>query len=187
VNMAIALAQSGQKVLLVDSDMRRPRVHKALGMANNEGLSELIAGSASLEDAVQDVPFDEKNLKILTCGAVPPNPSELLHTEAFRRLVRELRDDYDRIIFDSPPLAAVADALILSHVADAVLLILKFGQTRQELLGRSVEQLEAIGAPLVGTVLNDIDDTSTYGYAYYYRYRYDDGDRGYGADEKASA
>ncbi len=174
INMAIALAQSGQKTLLIDSDMRRPRVHKALGLPNNAGLSDLITERCTIEEAVQKVPFPEENLEILTCGEIPPNPSELLHTEQFRRLVRELRERYDRVIFDSPPLAAVADALILSHSADAVLLILKFGQTRQELLGRSIEQLEAIGAPLVGSVLNDIDDTSTYGYAYYYRYRYDE-------------
>lgn len=174
VNMAIALAQSGQRVLLIDSDMRRPRVHKALGLKNISGLSNLILGETSIEEAVMKAPFDEKNLDILTCGPVPPNPSELLHTEEFRRLVRDLRDRYDRIIFDSPPLGAVSDALILSHVADALFLILKFGQTRQELLGRSVEQLEAIGAPFVGTVLNNIDTDSGYGYAYYYRYRYDE-------------
>ncbi len=173
VNMAIALAQSGEKTLLIDGDMRRPRVHKALGVENVTGMSQVITDEITLDEAIKPSPFEE-GPDILTCGPVPPNPSELLHTERFREMVAELRERYDRIIFDSPPLAAVADALILSHSVDAVLLILKFGQTRQELLGRSIEQLEAIGAPFVGTVLNDIDDSGTYGYAYYYRYRYDE-------------
>lgn len=187
VNMAIALAQSGEKTLLIDSDMRRPRIHKATGVGNEVGLAQLIGGDANLEEAIQSCPF-EGGPDVIACGPVPPNPSELLHTDRFRQVVAELRERYDRIIFDSPPLAAVADALILSHSVDAVLLILKFGQTRQELLARSVEQLEAIGAPLVGTVLNDIDDSGTYGYAYYYRYRYDEpGDGlGPGAERMAS-
>ncbi|RDV36863.1 hypothetical protein DV096_17425 [Bradymonadaceae bacterium TMQ3] len=177
VNMAIALAQSGQRTLVIDSDMRRPRVHKALGMDNTVGLSEAITGERTYKEAVR--PTGIENLEVMTCGPVPPNPSELLQTERFRKLVRDLREDYDRVIFDSPPLAAVADALVLSHSADVVLLILKFGQTRQELLRRSIEQLESIGAPFGGTVLNDIDENAGYGYAYYYRYRYDEpGDSG---------
>ncbi len=173
INMAIALAQSGEKTILIDSDMRRPRVHKALGLQNETGLSDIITGKSNLDDAIQSSNVED-DLDLISCGPIPPNPSELLHTERFREMVSELRHRYDRIIFDSPPLAAVTDALILSHSVDAVLLILKFAQTRQELLGRSIEQLTAIGAPLVGTVLNDVDESSGYGYAYYYRYRYEE-------------
>ena len=173
INMAIALAQSGEKTILIDSDMRRPRVHKALGLQNETGLSDIITGKSNLDDAIQSSNVED-DLDLISCGPIPPNPSELLHTERFREMVSELRHRYDRIIFDSPPLAAVTDALILSHSVDAVLLILKFAQTRQELLGRSIEQLAAIGAPLVGTVLNDVDESSGYGYAYYYRYRYEE-------------
>jgi polysaccharide biosynthesis transport protein len=172
VNMAIALAQSGQRILIVDTDMRRPRVHKALGISNDKGISDAFIHNKSLEELVVQTPID--NLDVLACGPVPPNPSELLHSERFYKLLDEMKARYDRVIFDSPPLAAVADALILSHSVDAVLLILKFGQTRQELLRRSIEQLEAIGAPFIGCVLNDISDTTAYGYAYYYRYRYDE-------------
>ena len=175
LNMAIAWAQSGEKTVLVDSDMRRPRVHKALGMDNSVGLSQVITEGRDLDDVTRSPGFDI-GLDVITCGPVPPNPSELLHTERFGRVVEELRQKYDRVIFDSPPLAAVSDALVLSHSADAVLLVLRFGQTRQELFARSVEQLEAIGAPLIGTVLNAVDDTAGYGYAYYYRYRYEDAD-----------
>ena len=189
INMAIALVQSGDKTVLVDSDMRRPRIHKALGMDNEVGLSQVISGNLELSEAIHSSPFDD-GLDVITCGPIPPNPSELLHTEEFREMVRELRRRYDRVIFDSPPLAAVADALVLSHSVDAMLMILKFGQTRQELFGRSIEQLQAIGAPLFGTVLNDVDESGSYGYAHYYRYRYEepaeDGDANGSAQRFAS-
>jgi capsular exopolysaccharide synthesis family protein len=178
INMSIAMAHSGQRTLIVDSDMRRPRVHNALGLENNTGLSNVIMGNATIEDVVQDTGIE--NLSAISCGEIPPNPLELLHTERFEKVVEELRASYDRVIFDSPPLAAVSDGLVLSHSVDAVLLILKFGQTRQELLRRSIEQLEALGSPFMGCVLNDIsaDAGSAYAYSYYYyRYRYDsDGD-----------
>lgn len=173
LNMAIALAQSGEETIVVDSDMRRPRIHKALGIDDEPGMSQILTEDLDLDDAIAESPVEE-GPDVLTCGPVPPNPSELLHTERFRDLVDRLRNRYDRVVFDSPPMAAVADALILSHSVDAVLLILRFGQTRQDTLSRSVEQLEAIGAPLLGAVLNDIDESSGYSYAYYYRYRYDE-------------
>ena len=175
INMAIAMAQSGQRTLIVDSDMRRPRVHKALGLGNEGGLSNLITKTAKLEEVVQKTSVE--NLFALSCGDIPPNPLELLHTEEFQDIVREMQRGYDRIIFDSPPLAAVSDGLVLSHTVDAVLLILKFGQTRRELLKRSVDQMEALGAPFMGCVLNDIsaDAGSAYAYPYYYyRYRYEE-------------
>ncbi len=186
MNMAIAFAQSGEKTVLVDSDMRRPRIRKALAMEKGPGLSDVISDQASLDEAVRASGVED-NLDVVTCGTVPPNPSELLHTERFREVVQELRGRYDRVIFDSPPLAAVTDALILSHSVDAVMLVLRFGQTRQELLGRSIEQLEAIGAPLVGTVLNDVDQSSGYGYAYYYRYDNPAADKGADGDKNGSS
>lgn len=178
INMAIAMAQSGQRTLIVDSDMRRPRVHKALDLENERGLSAIVSGQAQVDDVVRDTAIE--NLFAITCGEIPPNPLELLHTERFQKFVAELGSKYDRVIFDSPPLAAVSDALVLSQSVDAVLLILKFGQTRKELLKRSVEQLEALGAPFMGCVLNDISAAagSAYAYSYYYyRYRYDDDDK----------
>lgn len=177
LNMAIAMAHSGQRTLIVDSDMRRPRVHKALGMTNEEGLSNVIMGSSTLDQAVRQTSVE--NLFMMSCGEIPPNPLELLHTERFQQLVKDLRSKYDRVIFDSPPLAAVSDGLVLSHSVDAVLLILKFGQTRRELLKRSIEQMEALGAPFMGCVLNDIDAAagSAYAYSYYYsRYKYEEDD-----------
>ena len=175
-NMAVAMAQSGMKTVIIDSDMRRPRVHKAFGRENRgEGLSSLITGESSLDEAVQET--EVENLSLITCGPIPPNPSELLHTERFQALIEELDERFDRVLFDSPPLGAVSDALVLSHSVEGVLLVTRFGQTRKELLRRSIEQLETVGAPFMGAVLNNIDTSAgAYGYSYYsyYRYNYDE-------------
>lgn len=173
-NMAIAMAQSGLRTVLVDNDLRRPRVHKALGIDRPDGLSDVIRGELELDSAIfqTDVP----NLWAIPAGHIPPNPTELLHTTAFDEVIEELSERFDRVILDSPPVGAVADALILSRSVDAVLLVLKYGQTRKEMLKRTIDQLEAIGAPLMGMVLNDIKkDAAGYGYAYYYyRYSYEE-------------
>lgn len=179
VNMAIAMAQSGLRTLIIDSDMRRPRVHKALAVENEVGLSNAIMSEATLDEALQSTLIE--NLDALTCGTIPPNPSELLHADRFHELIDEIGAKYDRVIFDSPPLGAVADALILSQVVESVLLVMKFGQTRQEMLGRAVEQLEGIGAPFKGCVLNEVSSgAGGYGYSYYYRYSYEDQNRAKG-------
>ena len=170
-NFAIAMAQSGLDTLLVDTDLRRPRVHKALGLEKEPGLSGLVTGDVnSVASAVQ--PCSIKNLSALTAGEVPPNPSELLHSNTFESIYSELCQNFDRLIFDSPPLAAVSDALILSQIVDGVLLITEFGSTRRETLRRSLDQLHGIGAPLLGAVINDIKaEGPGYGYDYsYYRY-----------------
>lgn len=175
-NMAIAMAQSGQKTLLVDSDLRRPRVHKALDLNKEPGLSEVITGSTALDDAVQTTMAD--NLHAVSSGEVPPNPSEMLHSRSFENFVSEARQKFDRVVFDSPPLAAVSDALIISNLVDGVLLIIEFGKTRRETLVRSLEQLRGIGAPLLGCVLNEVSQDSTgYGYSYYRYAYYGDDDR----------
>jgi len=181
INMAIAMAQSGLKTIVIDSDMRRPRIHKAFGGRNKKGISSILTGDMPLAEAVLET--EVENLEVLTCGPIPPNPSELLHTTRFQRLLDELDERYDRVIFDSPPLGAVSDGLVLSHSVDAVLLILKFGQTRRETLRRAIEQLVTVGAPFMGCVLNDINaSVGGYGYSYYY-YRYNYDDRPDGSDD----
>lgn len=174
-NMAIAMAQSGLKTVLIDSDLRRPRVHKAFNLENsNAGLASLLDKTATLDDAINKT--EVPNLDMISCGPIPPDPSERLHADSFGPLLEELKERYDRIIFDSPPLGAVSDALILSHRVEAVILVTKYGQTRRELLRRSIEQLETIGAPFMGCVLNNIDTSiGAYSYSYYYyRYNYDE-------------
>jgi capsular exopolysaccharide synthesis family protein len=173
-NMAIAFAQSGLRTIIVDNDLRRPRVHKALGVKNNRGVSEIAIGGGKLDELAMAT--EVENLWVLPAGQIPPNPTELMHTKRFEDLLTELTQKYDRVILDSPPIGAVADALILSRFVDAVLLVVKYGTTRRETFRRSIDQLDAIGAPLMGCVLNDIKkDAAGYGYTYhYYRYNYEE-------------
>jgi capsular exopolysaccharide synthesis family protein len=175
-NLAIAMAQGGQKTLLVDTDLRRPRIHKALGLDKERGLSTAVTQSNEpVGDLIQESVID--NLSVLTAGEVPPNPSELLHSESFETIHEQLQEDFDRVIYDSPPLAAVSDALILSQLVDGALLITQFGSTRRETLRRGLEQLHGIGAPLLGAVINDMAPQGPgygYDYSYYRYYQYDE-------------
>jgi capsular exopolysaccharide synthesis family protein len=171
-NLAITMAQSGSRTLLVDTDMRRPRIHRAFGLPNDAGMSNLMLQQARLEDLVKDTAVP--NLQILPCGPIPPNPSELLHTERFKEILEELDSKYDRIIFDSPPVAAVTDALIISGMVDGVVLVVKAGRTIGEMAQRTKQSLDDVNARIFGVVINDLDlEKRGYGYYYYYqRYGY---------------
>ncbi|MFZ5469000.1 MAG: GumC family protein [Myxococcota bacterium] len=169
INLGITMAQSGNKVLLIDTDMRRPRLHKAFGVPNDIGVSSLVVGEGSAEGAVKatEVP----NLFVLPCGPIPPNPAELLHTQAFNELLKKLSLTYDRVILDSPPIGAVADAVVLSTRVSGVVMVLKGGSTQREVAKRAVKQLQDVRAKLFGAILNDINlEDSKYEY-YYYAYR----------------
>lgn len=171
INLATVMAQSNQKVLLLDTDMRRPRIHKALQLSNDRGLSNLILGEVDFDGVIQKCPVE--NLHIMACGPIPPNPTELMHTERFRYIVDELSKRYDRVIFDSPPVIAVADAMILGNLVDGVLFVVKSGQTSKEVVKRAKSHLEATNAPLLGAILNDLDlEDRAYRYHYYYSYYY---------------
>ncbi len=178
INLGIAMAQSGQKVLIVDTDMRRPRLHKAFGVANEMGVSSLVVGEGKLEDAIKTT--EVPGLYLLPCGPIPPNPAELLHTRAFADLLNSLGERFDRVILDSPPVGAVADAVVLATQADGVVLVLKSGVTHRDVAKRTVRMLNDVNAKLFGAVLNDVNlDRSRYGDYYYgYAYRY------YGYGEK---
>jgi succinoglycan biosynthesis transport protein ExoP len=180
-SMGITMATSGLRVLLVDTDMRRPRVHKAFGMASGgEGLSSAILGKGNVGSFIRGTKVP--NLFLLACGACPPNPAELLHSERFKMIVDELVRTHDLVIFDSPPLGAVTDASILARMTEASLLVAKAGRTSKYALQRARRQLGADPhVNVLGCVLNDISlsHQREYGYySYYYsRYGY------YGKDE----
>ncbi len=169
-NLAIVLAQSGQRVLLLDTDLRRPRVHKGFGLHSNTGTTSILVGEATLAEAVQRTEVD--GLDVLACGPVPPNPSELLHTTAFRRLLEEAARSYDRVLLDSPPLGAVTDAAVIAPQVDGTILVVQANSTSKEALMDSLRQLRVVNAKLLGGILNDVDLTSDeyrYGrYQYYY-------------------
>jgi capsular exopolysaccharide synthesis family protein len=178
VNLAVTMAQSGARTLLVDTDLRRPRLHKTFGVANDAGVSTLILGTARVDDTVHDTGVD--GLQLLPCGPVPPNPTELLHSGRFRELLDTMRDRYDRVVFDSPPVIAVADASVLSTAVDGVVLVGDAQHTAWQLAGQAVQRLERVGARIFGFVLNKVvlDDPKYGGYYQYYDYRY-------GADSSA--
>lgn len=172
INLAIAMAQSGNKVLIVDTDMRRPRIHKAFGVPNDVGVSSLVVGEGKLDDAIKST--EVAGVFVLPCGPVPPNPAELLHTKAFADLLEQLGQRFDRVILDSPPVGAVADAVVLSTQVDGVVVVLKAGRTNRDMAMRTVRTLRDVKANLYGAVLNDVDlERSKYGDYYYgYSYRY---------------
>lgn len=174
-SLAIVMAQSGSKTVIIDTDMRRPRVHHAFGIENDVGISSVIVGQATLDEAVQQ--SEVPGLWVLPCGPVPPNPAELLLTGRFKELLADLQRRFDRVIFDSPPMGAVTDAAILATMVDGVVLVAKAAQTRKEGARQSVGQLLEIGARVFGTVLNDVDlSRREYGYYHYYYRR---GGKGY--------
>jgi capsular exopolysaccharide synthesis family protein len=173
INLAVTMAEAGGRVLLIDTDMRRPRLHRSFSVPNQTGISTVIVGKATLEEAIKrtDVP----NLDVLTCGPVPPNPSELIHTERFTTMLADCAKLYDRVILDSPPTSAVTDPAVLGNLADGVVLIVKAGETTREAAVHARRQLTAAKARMIGVVVNAIDFSNpAYGYEYYYRnyYRY---------------
>jgi len=154
-NLAITLAQFGRSTLLVDGDLRRPRIHRVFDVSKDVGLTSLVVGEATLQEAVHHTRVD--GLKVLPAGPIPPNPSELLHSTAFGRLKEDLLLHYDWVIFDSPPMGAVTDAAVLAPQADGVLLVVRAGQTTRDSVVSAKKQLASVSARLVGAVLNDID------------------------------
>ncbi len=171
INLGITMAQSGSRVILLDTDMRRPRLHKTFGIDSGLGLTTTILGEADL-DAVTHV-SEVPGLDVIPCGPIPPNPTELFHTERFRRLLDDLSERYDRVIFDSPPALMVADPLILSSMMDGVVLVVKSARTSSDLGRRAVRQLRDVNAPILGAVINDLDiEHRDYGYYYYRQYGY---------------
>jgi len=171
-SLAITMAKSGGRVLLVDADMRRPRIHRIFGVPSAAGLSSLILGEGTLADTVHAT--EVENLWVLPCGPVPPNPAELLHTGTFQRLVQEMGRTFDRVIIDSPPVGVVADSVVMSTHVDGTLMVLKAGKTDRLMASQAVRQIRDVKAFLVGAVLNDLDlSDQKYGqYSYYYQYGY---------------
>jgi len=181
INCAVVLAQKGVRVLLIDADLRRPSIHKTLGMGPRSGLSNVLTGSTTLEQAItrsQIVP----NLFVLPAGTPPPNPAELLASSEMLGVLTKLRDQYDHIVVDTPPSLSVTDAVVLSQRADAVVLVIRSGKTTKQALRRSRDILARVNAKVVGVLLNAVDLTSP-DYYYYYEYQgkysryYQDGDK----------
>ncbi len=181
INTAIVLAQKGTRVLLIDADLRRPSIHKALGMGPKTGLSNVLTGNATLQQAVARSGI-LPTLFVLTAGTPPPNPAELLASSNMKDILAELREQYDHIIVDTPPTLSVTDAVVMSTRADAVVLVIRSGQTTKQALRRARDLLMQVNARVAGVLLNAVDLTSP-DYYYYYEYQGKYGHRYYQEDE----
>ncbi|MGG6380040.1 polysaccharide biosynthesis tyrosine autokinase [Paenarthrobacter sp. NEAU-H11] len=165
INMAIALAQAGQRVALVDADLRRPMVGEYLGLERSAGLTTALIGSATLEELIQQWGTDE--LYVLTSGEIPPNPSELLGSGAMQAAIDRLELDFDVVIIDAPPLLPVTDASVLAQRVGGVVLVVGSQQVKASDLEKSLTALEMVDAELLGVVLNKLPSKGPDAYAYY--------------------
>jgi len=157
------------RVLLIDADLRRPSIHKTLGMGPRSGLSNVLTGSTTLEQSISRTPI-LPNLFVLPAGTPPPNPAELLASSNMRDVLLQLREQYDHIVVDTPPSLSVTDAVVLSTRADAVVLVIRSGQTTKQSLRRARDIFAQVNAKVIGVLLNAVDLTSP-DYYYYYEYQ----------------
>ena len=171
-NLGVVFAQAGERVVLVSCDLRRPRIGEFFELDEQAGLTSVLAGQRTLEEVILPVPGIDR-LSLLPAGPVPPNPAELLNSASAQKIFARLRDDFDLVLIDSPPVLPVTDAAILSQHADATLMLAAAGQTRRGDLRRAVEKLDQVGATILGIVLNKVTRHSgrNYGYGYSYTYK----------------
>ena len=165
-NLAITLAQAGVRTILVEADLRRPRVADYMGLEGAVGLTSVLTGLTSLDEALQ--PWGRNAMWVLASGPLPPNPSEILGSHQMSELLKTLEDRADVIVLDSPPLLPVTDAAVLARHADGAVLVVRHGKTRREQVTRALEALQGVDARLLGTVLNWAPvkgpDADNYGY-----------------------
>lgn len=166
-NLAVAMAQVGNKVLLVDADMRKPRLQKVFVLENYKGLSTMIASDDNIDSVVNHTEIS--NLDILTSGPVPPNPAEILSSKKMKLFIERCKENYDITLFDTPPVNSVADASILSTMVDGTIIVTAANQTEREAVKVAKVQLEKVNANILGIILNKVKE-STGGYYYYYYY-----------------
>ncbi|MRX73008.1 polysaccharide biosynthesis tyrosine autokinase [Bacillus lacus] len=164
-NLAVVFAQQGKRVLLIDADLRKPTVHYTFRLENHQGLTNVLTRQLSLLDAVSTSMQD--NLYILPSGPIPPNPSELLGSKNMTSLIEAAKEEYDVLIFDTPPVLAVTDTQILSSMADGVVLVVSSGRTEIESAMKAKEQLQNVNAKILGTVLNNKKQKESQYYYYY--------------------
>lgn len=179
-NLAVVMAQAGRRTLLVDADLRKPTGHRKFGLPREPGFVQLLFDDAPFDPA--SLPMVADDLWVLTAGTLAPNPSELLGSKRMRELLEQLREHFDIIIFDAPPVLAATDAVLLSTQVDATLLVARAGMTKDYDLDAAMDALLGVGASVIGTVLNGFDVSNAYGYRYKYAYRYGS-DYAYGSEK----
>lgn len=167
-NLAVVFAQQGKRVLLVDADMRKPTVHYTFGMTNAYGLTNVLTRQVELSEAIKNT--DIETLDVMSSGPIPPNPAELLSSKGMKDFFENAKEEYDLIIFDTPPVLAVTDAQVLSHVCDGTILVISSGKTEVDNARKTKELLTAAKAKLIGVVLNNKKMDKNNHYYYYGTY-----------------
>ncbi len=165
VNLAVTFAQAGNKVLLIDSDLRKPKIHRIFMLSNNSGLTNLIANHDDHCKYIRSC--DVPNLDILPCGTIPPNPSELLSSNTMKQFIQEIGEHYDLVLLDAPPVGSVTDAAIISTFVDGTILVANSGRVEIGAIKRSKELLDKVGAKIIGVVLNKLKKHASDNYYYY--------------------
>jgi capsular exopolysaccharide synthesis family protein len=177
-NLGITFALAQNKVLLIDSDLRRPILHHLFGLSNTKGLTHMLVGTVEPDEIYQATRMD--NLWVVTCGLIPPNPSELLSSRKMQDFLGLVQKRFDMVLLDSPPVTSMADAAILASLVDKVLLVVRANTTPRDMILRAKHQLETVNARIVGVVLNSVDlkkERYYYNYYYYYSSYYGCGDK----------
>jgi len=164
-NLAIVFAQQGKKILLVDADMRKPTVHYTFGMTNTLGLTNVLTRQASVKEVAKSSGIEQ--LDVMTSGPIPPNPAELLGSKGMAHFLEEAKEEYDMVIFDTPPVLAVTDAQILSNKCDGTILVISSGKTEIEKAAKTKELLEAAKSKVLGVVINNKKMKKNDNYYYY--------------------
>ena len=165
VNLGVAISQNNTRVLIVDCDLRKARTHRFFEIKNDNGVSNVLCNMCVIDDAIDHTEYE--NLDIMTAGTLPPNPGELLASEAMAEMIHTLEERYDYILIDTPPINVVADALSLTKLVDGVVLIVRQGQTTHPNVKDALSSLEFAGAKMLGVVLNGSYDTSGFGSSKY--------------------
>jgi len=168
INLAISMAEAGRKVLHIDADMRKPKLYKDVAAKHNVGLSNYLSGMVDLKDAINETNYE--NLHVILCGPKPPNPAELLDTERFRLMLTALKDEYDYIIIDTPPLGSMIDAAIVAAHTDGTIMLVEYNTVDYKKAQMVKEQLEKANARILGVIVNKIPRRE---YKQYYYHDYD--------------
>lgn len=166
-NLALTMAESGKKVILIDCDLRKPSIHKKMGITNSTGLTNILVQNVKKQECIFKTTVD--NLFILTSGPIPPNPAELLGTKKMRDFIEELKLEFDLVLIDAPPVLAVTDAQILSTMADGVIFVASYGEAQKNAVVDAKLSIDKVGGKVLGIVFNKVPEEANGYYTKYYK------------------